>query len=255
MENNTLKTIRGLRSIHWEFTDRPVAREDIQTIIEHSLRAPNNNDRADISVIVVTDAAVLNELTGGDSGGRAVPVLVYALDYTRVIACAKKMGHEYEPRTGLYNFLHGVHDVCAAAQTAVIAAKSMGIDSLITNFAHRCDPGRIKQLLNMPEEYCFPIVQLALGYTEKPVEEVTRPISPGLSIHYGAYQPPTEEELNTFIRDMDAAYPNVINESHHHALDWFFTEWWTYEYDEEVYAALARAFGASKLLEDTWITR
>lgn len=250
--NETMRVIQSLRSTHWTFNDKVVSREDIETIIAHSLRASNNNDRMDLSVVVVEDPALLNELTGGESDNKAVPTLVYAIDHARQIACAKAMGYpDYAPGNRLYHFLFGMYDVCAAAQTAVIAAKSMGIDALITNFAHRHAPGETAKRLNMPEEYCFPVIMVALGYSDKPACEVTPPLSPDLSIHYGRYTPPSEEKIKRMIDDVDRAYPAQINESHPHALDWFYHDWWGPEwYSEETYRALADAFIKSKLLRE-----
>lgn len=53
--NETLKTLQSLRSIHWQFNEKPVSREDIETIVEHSLRAANSDNLTDYSVIAVTD--------------------------------------------------------------------------------------------------------------------------------------------------------------------------------------------------------
>ena len=43
MENETLKTLESLRSVHWNFNEKPVSREDIETIVQHSMKAANSD--------------------------------------------------------------------------------------------------------------------------------------------------------------------------------------------------------------------
>ena len=182
MENETLKTLESLRSVHWNFNEKPVSREDIETIVQHSMKAANSDNLTDYSVIVVTDPEVLNTITGGESQGKAATCLVYAIDQTRILRCAKALGYDqYQPLHRLYNFFIMLGDVFAAAQTAVVAAKALGIDSLMTNFSHRHHPKEIMKLLNLPEEYCFPVIQVVLGYSDRdtkqtPADEACAPL-------------------------------------------------------------------------------
>ena len=109
---------------------------DSETIVQHSMKAANSDNLTDYSVIVVTDPEVLNTITGGESQGKAATCLVYAIDQTRILRCAKALGYDqYQPLHRLYNFFIMLGDVFAAAQTAVVAAKALGIDSLMTNFS------------------------------------------------------------------------------------------------------------------------
>ena len=45
--NETLKTLQSLRSIHWQFNEKPVSHEDVETIVEHSLHAANSDNLTD----------------------------------------------------------------------------------------------------------------------------------------------------------------------------------------------------------------
>lgn len=249
MKNETLDTLQSLRTIHWDFNDRPVAREDVETIIDHSMRAANSDNLTDYSVIVVTDPDDLNTITGGESQGRALTCLVYCIDHTRIIRCAKALGYQqYQPWNRLYNFFISMMDVCAAAQTAVIAAKSMGIDSLITNFTHRHHPKEIMQLLNLPENHCFPVIQVVLGYSDKDKSLTRGRLPKNHIIHYGKYRPADAEETQTMIEEMDQVYPEYISRKFKHALDWYFNEWFIEWYNEDVYRELSECFIRSKLV-------
>lgn len=248
-KNETLKTIASLRTTHWGFSEKKVSREDIETIVEHSLRTANSDNLTDYSVIVVDDPETLQKITGGESSGSSGVCLVYAVDHTRIVRCAEALGYrDFYPTNRLYNFLISLYDVHAAAQTAVVAAKSMGIDSLVTNFSHRHHPEEIKKLLHMPEKYCFPVIQVVLGYSERPVEETTGRLSKKHVIHYGTYRPVEEIDTQETIREMDGVYPGYISEKYPHALDWYFNEWLLEWYDEETHRELVESLCRSGLI-------
>ena len=59
----------------------------------------------------------------------------------------------------------------------------------------------------MPEKYCFPVIQVVLGYSERPVEETTGRLSKKHVIHYGTYRPVEEIDTQESIREMEGVYP------------------------------------------------
>ena len=249
MKNETLKTLESLRSVHWNFNEKPVSREDIETIVQHSMKAANSDNLTDYSVIVVTDPEVLNTITGGESQGKAATCLVYAIDQTRILRCAKALGYDqYQPLHRLYNFFIMLGDVFAAAQTAVVAAKALGIDSLMTNFSHRHHPKEIMKLLNLPEAYCFPVIQVVLGYSDQDPKQTRGRLPMKYVLHYDQYQPASEAEVQAMIEEMDQVYPEYISDQYKHALDWYFNEWFIEWYDEPTYRELCECLRNSKLV-------
>jgi len=254
MKNETLDIIKSLRSTHWTFSNRPVSSEDVETIIKHSLYPANNNDRTDTSVIVVDDPELLNAISFGESEGKSVTTLIYLLDYNRVIECSRFMGHNsYSPRDRFYHLLFGLYDVSTSVSAAVIAAKSMGIDSLVTNFTHRHDLNKIYKLLNLPGEYCFPVMQVALGYSDGEKPKPRNILTKGI-IHYNQYKPAGKDDIQALIRNMDDNYPDRISEEHRHALDWFFGERWVNGYENEMFLNLIDMFLKTKLLNEPSLT-
>ena len=149
----TMEILRALRTIHGNFSDRRVAEEDLQQILETCVLAANASNRQSYSIIVVDDAETQDQLTGY----KGSVTLVFCVDYNRVIDVARHLGHEYEVQ-GFRLFAAGMVDTCLAAQTAAIAAKSLGIDSLFTNGVHRGDVEQVYRLLDLPRTYCFPAV-------------------------------------------------------------------------------------------------
>jgi hypothetical protein len=118
-----------------------------------------------------------------------------------------------------------------AAQTAVIAAKSLGIDSLLTNGIHRGDMERVWKILDLPGEHCFPMIALVLGYpTEEPKHDKGRLDGIGV-IHEETYRRPTEEELKEITRKYDDKEAHIAlneewdKEGYAHFQDWLYKYW------------------------------
>jgi hypothetical protein len=118
-----------------------------------------------------------------------------------------------------------------AAQTAVIAARSLGVDSLLTNGIHRGDMERLWTLLDLPQTHCFPIIALVLGYpTEEPAVLKGRLDGAGV-IHNEKYHRLTKEEAEEITREYDdkqrhlAMNDNWGGEGYKHYLDWYFKAW------------------------------
>ncbi len=196
--NETLKTIERLRTIHGDFSDRRVSDEDLQTILDASVRAASASAMQSYSIIVVREAETMSKLVGY----RGSCLLLYCVDYTRFVNCAARLGHRYHPG-GILSFVTGSTNTILAAQTAVIAAKSLGIDSLLTNGVHRGNLQRIWDLLGLPEKHCFPLIALLLGYAAKePAFRKGRFQGPGL-LHRERFQRPSAEQTEAMIREYD----------------------------------------------------
>lgn len=231
--NEALDVIQGLRSTR-VFLEKEIAGSDLETILASSVRAANASARQSYSIIVVDEKQALKEFFY--CGNKA---LVYCVDYTRLVDVAKHLGHSYEPR-GFGYFVAGVTDTALVVQTAVIAAKSLGIDSLITNVVHR-RTGRIYELLELPEKFCFPIVAVCLGYSaEKPAFKKGRLRKLGV-VHYGKYRRLSKEELDRLVALYDdenehlGLLPKDQWESlgFSHYLDWFYKQWSTRARDSD----------------------
>lgn len=224
--NETLQTIAQLRSIHGNFSSQDIPEDALQTILDASVRAANASARQGYSIIVVDDRELMKKLCGY-AGSRG---LVFCADYTRILDTAAYLGHPFVA-SGITPFVTSAMDALLAAQTAAIAAKSLGIDSLFTNGIHRGDMSRVYKLLELPEKYCFPVIMLVLGYPDaEPAFQKGRLHGPGV-IHRGTYHRATQDELQAMVAQYDD--PDVhmgLNETWRkdgfaHYLDWFYTVW------------------------------
>jgi nitroreductase len=223
--NETIKIIRSLRSIHGNFLDKPLPEPALETILQSSLRAANASNNQSYSIVVIKNRQMMKSVCGYQGGC----VLLYCADYTRLKVCAETMGYTYDPGT-MEGFVTASTNATLAAQTAVIAARSLGIDSLLTNGIHRGDMERLWKLLDLPQSHCFPIIALVLGYpTEEPAHLKGRLDGPGV-IHSEKYHALTKEEIGEIILKYDDKNRRLgLNDDwrakYKHYLDWFFGDW------------------------------
>ena len=163
--NETLETIHSLRTIHGNFTDRPIPQEQLDMILQASIQAPNGSGLQTYSIVIIKDRDRMMKICGYQGAA----LLLYCVDYNRLIASANSVGHQYYPE-GLQTFITGSTNTILALQTAVIAARALGIDSLTTNGIHRGDMQRVWDEVELPKRFCFPLIALVLGYpTEEPI--------------------------------------------------------------------------------------
>lgn len=224
--NETLKTIGSLRTIHGNFLDKPVPESAVQTILQASVRAANASNMQSYSIVVVRDRAKMKAVCTYQGSC----MLLYCVDFNRVKASAESLGYSYFP-DNIENFVTASINTVLAAQTAAIAAKSLGIDSLITNGIHRGDMERVWKLLDLPQTSCFPLIALVLGYpTEEPRYRKGRLDGVGV-IHYENYHRLSKEEVADITRQYDdterhlALNENWKAQGYNHYMDWWFKDW------------------------------
>ena len=225
-QNETLRTIHTLRSTHGNFSDKEVTDEDLRTILNAAVRAANSSARQAYSIVVIEDRELMKQVTQY-AGSKA---LIFCVDYNRLIDTARYLGYTYDVGKTIW-YITAATDTILAAQTAAIAARSLGIDSLFTNGIHRGDPSRVYKLLKLPEKHCFPQIALILGYaTEEPKFLKGRLNGPGV-IHFGEYHRLTDKELTDIVKQYDDPERHLgLNEDWRekgfdHYLDWFYKVW------------------------------
>jgi nitroreductase len=224
--NETVRTIRSLRTIHGNFLDKPLPEAALQTILQATIRAANASNMQSYSIVVVKDRAKMKAVCTYQGSC----LLLYCVDFNRLRASAESLGYSYFP-DNIEEFLIAGINASLAVQTAVIAAKSMGIDSLVTNGIHRGDMERVWTLLDLPQTYCFPVIAVVLGYpTEEPPYQMGRLDGPGV-IHYESYHRLTKDEVRDITRQYDdkerhlALNENWKAQGHTHYMDWWFKDW------------------------------
>lgn len=224
--NDTLQVIHSLRTIHGNFSEEDISQINLDLICEAILHTANASARQSYSIIVLSDRSQMKELFGYQ-GSRA---LIFCMDFTRLAAGAKHLNHVFD-NDDIIGFITGSMDTLLAAQTAVIAAKSLGIDSLITNGLHRNNLDLVYQRLQLPETSCFPLITVVLGYpAEEPSYQKGR-LGAQFIFHEGVYRSPTPEMIEKMVAEYDdhEKHIGMINNwekmGFQHYLDWFYTKW------------------------------
>ncbi len=221
--NETLKTIHCLRSIHHGFSSQEIKDEDLETVLDACVRAANASNRQRYSIVVIEDSNLIKKLAR-TSGNKA---LLFCIDSNRIMDTVEHIGLQYTI-DDISPFITGCTDTALAAQTAAIAAKSLGIESLFSTRMYR-DIANIYELLDLPEKFCFPLVMLVLGYRKnEPEYKKGRVSGPGI-IHYGKYCRATTDELEALVQKYDDPHmginPTWKKKGYKHYLEWFITKW------------------------------
>ncbi len=221
--NETLKTIHNLKSTHGNFSDREISNEDLKTILDAGVRAATASSRQSYSIIVIEDRSVMKEYFDYE-GSKA---LLFCVDMNRLVDTAKYLNYEFYTG-GIPEFITGSTDTILAVQTAVIAAESLGIDSLITNSVHRNNMEKLYEKFKLPNKYCFPLACLILGYsTDTKQPQKGRLTGTGV-VHYGKYHKLENEEIQQLVDLYDNPEMNMgpgHNKDYKRYVDWFYGFW------------------------------
>lgn len=223
--NETLETIHNLRSTR-KFTDKEITKKDVEKILEATIRTANSGGRQVYSIIVVDDRELLDK-----HFYKANKAIVFCVDYNRWMDCANHMNHSLVVGD-IRGYLIGSVDAIMASQTAVIAAKSLGIESLFTSSLNRTELKDVYEKLNLPEKYCFPLISLCLGYAKEEPTHMKGRVRKGV-IHYKKYQRLTPEELDELISEYDDEKNHfstqnkeeLVKEGYKGYLDKYFSRW------------------------------
>lgn len=224
--SHTVKEIMdNLRTIHGNFSDEKISEENLNYILESSVKAANSSARQAYSIIIVREKETMKEM--GYSGAL---MLVFCVDYYRQNRLAEYHGFHPWP-LDMGNFVTSAVDTTLAVQNAVIAAKDVGIDSLISNCIHRGDIERVYKALKLPHYGCFPLIALVLGYPKKDKQRKKERLLDPCLIHEGTYRQAETKDCARISEKYDKQEIGLCPEKkwkesgHAHYLEWFFSDW------------------------------
>jgi FMN reductase (NADPH)/FMN reductase [NAD(P)H] len=171
--NDTLQVIHQRRSVR-AYADRPVGRETVDTVIQAAMRAPTAGNLMLYSILEIGDPALKEALARSCDNqpfiAEAPLVLIFLADYQRWMDAFVASGvpdycearGETMRLPGEGDLLLACCDALIAAQTAVIAAESLGLGSCyIGDVMERYEHHR--ELLDLPQ-YTFPVTMVCFGY-------------------------------------------------------------------------------------------
>jgi FMN reductase (NADPH)/FMN reductase [NAD(P)H] len=221
--NNTIEMIHKRRSIR-SFKKKELSKEYKDTIVRAAMRSPTAGNMMLYSIIEVSDQNVKEQLVKSCDNqpfiARSPFVLLFLADYQRWMDyfeyCKVKTVIEREkipdrtPQIG--DLMLACCDTLIAAQTAVIAAESLGIGScyigdIMENYEFH------KELFNLPK-YTFPITMLCFGYpTEKSLKrEYTTRLNQEYMHFNDKYRKLDKYELRDMYKDRELK--NYVGSAH-----------------------------------------
>ena len=195
--NDTEKLMFERKSVR-SFEDRPIEEEKKRLILECAMQSPSAGCQQLYTIIDVTDNALKKALSESCDDqpfiAEAKLVLVFCAD------CKKWYDAYIEadcaPRdVGAGDLMLAVVDAAVAAQSAVLAAESMGIGSCyIGDIMENCETQR--RLLKLPD-YVFPTVMVVFGYPTKQQRSRQKPVRCDMKhiVHENTYREMDGKEL------------------------------------------------------------
>lgn len=221
MLNETLKVIENRRSIR-KFAQTPLTADEKQAILHATLRAPTAGNMMLYSIIEVEDQAIKDRLAVTCDNqpfiASAPWVLLFVADYQRFFdfytfsdvesVCREKGITPRFPGEG--DLLLAGCDALIAAQTAVIAAESLGIGSCyIGDILENAEIHR--EMFNLPQ-YTLPITLLVFGrpFVVKEENRLTTRYDQQFVVFKDKYRRLLKEEFVNMNSPAAAhAYPNL----------------------------------------------
>ncbi len=203
MLNPTFDLIHRHGSVR-SYRPDPVPQETIEAIVAAAQRTSTSSNMQAYSVVAVTDPmarARLAELCGDQAHIAQAPVfLAWCADLARLDRACELRGYTQE--TGyVENFLVAAVDAVIAAQTAALAAESLGLGICYIG-SIRNNPAQVIELLGLPR-LTFPVTGMTVGWPA--VEPPIRPRLPLPAVlHWECYDPQHDAELAEYDRAMAA---------------------------------------------------
>ena len=217
--NETLKVIFNRRSTR-KYADTPITRDEKDAILQAAMRAPTAGNMMLYTIIEVEDQALKDKLAVTCDNqpfiASAPYVLLFLADYQRwmdtfnwsnaPLACGEK---GLEPRLpGEGDLMLACCDALIAAQTAVIAAESLGIGSCyIGDIMENCEQHR--EMFHLPQ-YTFPISLLCFGrpFVTQENPRLIKRFDRKFIVHQDQYQPIKAEDIPELMRDAAGQFPH-----------------------------------------------
>src|SRR5208282_5547044 len=197
----TIELIHSHGSVR-SYKSDPVPAETIERIVAAAQRSSSSSNLQMRSVVAVTDTRTRNrlaELCGGQQSIIEAPVfLAWCADLNRMDRVCELRGYK-QVTEYVENFLIATVDVSIAAQTAALAAESLGLGICYIG-AIRNNPREVINLLALPR-LVFPVMGMTVGWpAAKPYIRPRLPIRAVL--HWQSYRRDQDPELYQYDREM-----------------------------------------------------
>ena len=187
--NETIASLLDHRSVR-SYKPDPVPPGTLETLIAAAASAATSSNMQWWSAIAVSDPAkkkVLAEVAGGQKHIEQCPLYIcWVADMSRNARISADLKTEFECMPWLETFLVACIDAALAAQNAVVAAESLGLQTVYIG-AMRNDPVRVAKLLDLPSQ-SFVVFGLCVGYASETAQGEVKPRLPQSTVlHHERY--------------------------------------------------------------------
>lgn len=209
----TVNTILNHRSIR-KYKNEVINENDILTIIDAAQMAPSSVNGQSRSLIEVRDPEVKAEIIAIASQMKrqqwiadASHFFILCMDFRRAVFAAEKNGKENLMVNQTEALMIGAVDAGLAMGNAIAVAESMGYGAIPIG-AIRNDPGRVVELLDLPE-YVYPLNGFVVGV--KAEESAVKPRLPREAFyHVDGYK--SDDEMKALIDAYDETMSAYMSE-------------------------------------------
>lgn len=201
----TMKSVRETllqRTSVRRYQRRAIEPEKIEFIYRAIQNTQTSYNGQQYSVIAITNQPLKEEIeaiTGQKQIKTCALFLVFCVDYHKQqVICEAKGLRPSRFQDTIDGYTVGVVDAALAMQNAVVAAEAIGLGSCCIGYTRTADPGKISQLLALPEGVAI-VCGLAIGYpAETPDLKPKQPLP--LLIHQNRYH---TEQMKTLLLEYD----------------------------------------------------
>jgi nitroreductase len=156
---DALTVIHSRKSVR-KYLDKPVTKEQIQTLLRAGMASPTAGDNRPWAFVVVTERAILDSL-------------YYASNYTKMMNQAKAAiivcGNTKKSKSEVW-----IQDTSAASENILLAAEAIGLGAVWCGIWLNPEPTKyVKRILGLPE-WIQPLNIISLGWptgAEKPKDK------------------------------------------------------------------------------------
>ncbi|MFV0436476.1 MAG: oxygen-insensitive NADPH nitroreductase [Desulfopila sp.] len=196
-----IDTILAHRSIR-RYTAEPIAKEQLEAIIEAGLAASSSSLLQSVSIIRITDRQkrqALARLAGEQAYvASAAEFLVFCIDFQRHFTLDSTVRAEF-----MELVLIGAIDAGIMAQNCLLAAESLGLGGVYIGGLRNC-PTEVDQLLDMPPRTAV-LFGMCLGHPAEDPEKKPR-LPARVIVHENRYSELDMAEITRYDQTMHEYY-------------------------------------------------
>jgi nitroreductase len=217
--NAVLETILNHRSVRG-FLPKPLPEGTLELLVAAAQSASTSSNLQFWSVVAVQEAerkSRVAELAGQQQFIRDAPLLlVWLADMSRINRVAAERQAQVDGTHYVEEFIVGVVDAALAAQSALIAAESLGLGGVYIG-AMRNQPERVAAELALPP-HAFAVFGMSIGYPDPARETGIKPRLPqSVVLHREQYSSAPRSEA---IDGYDSTMREFQREQGMRAIDW-----------------------------------